>query len=113
MKITRPMMASCYELLRIMQPFKDWNLPHESHVRFKHIHAKTFYGDYWKYGQKPRIRTTSLIKTLAQFIETMAHEMTHMKEGINGRDEGKEHGPEFIRLARQVCKELGFKYKKF
>lgn len=107
------MMASCYELLRIMPPFKNWHLPHESNVRFKHIHAKTFYGDYWKYGPKPRIRTTSLIKTMPMFIETMAHEMVHMHEGVSGRDGEKKHGPEFKRLAKQVCKELGFKYTKF
>ena len=112
MKITMEMMASCYELLRNMQPFNRWNLPHESHVRFSHIQSKSFYGDYLA-DDIPRIRITSLVKSLPRMIETMAHEMCHMKEGISGRDEGLEHGPEFRRLARLVCNRLGFKWTEF
>lgn len=69
MKITRSMMANCYELLRTLPPFKSWVLPHSSHIRFSHIKTDKFYGDYLE-GERPRIRITSLVKDLPKLILT-------------------------------------------
>lgn len=113
MKITRSVMANVYEMLRGVEPFKKWRLPHESNITFSFLDTNQFYGDYIEIDGRPRIRIASLVKSLDKLIETISHEMCHMKLDLAGRDDGMEHGPAFKRLAKEVCNHLGFDLKEF
>lgn len=113
MKITPKTMSLIYEMLRYLPPFNRWRLPHESFICFAKLKNYQFFGDFTPHDQRPRIRITTKVKTLPMLVETMAHEMCHLKEGMSGRDNGEEHGKEFKRLANIVCKELGFREKDF
>lgn len=118
--VTRKTIERVYELLKELPPFNKWSLPPKSQVVFGFAKEKRVYGIYFpKEGNlKHRINVVKTI-SIPKLTETMAHEMIHLKECLAGRkiqfiDSQKDwHGKEFKRLAREVCKSLGFNRKEF
>lgn len=115
MNVSPRKMAAAYELLRNLQPFSRWKLPPASEVRFGITRAKDTYGICQRVNGRHRIwakRRMSMMK----FLETMAHEMCHMREdAIVPQYSGRtyRHGEDFKKLAEQVCKALGFNPSTF
>ena len=116
-RLTPEVMRHIYAALRETRPFNRWSLPDPKHVRFGAVRDVTYSGLCTMVdGEKPIIRiNVKRNPTIGDAIATMAHEMCHIrqfaaeparaaKHGID--DDG--HGPDFIRLAKMVCKHHGF-----
>jgi len=110
--LTPALLEATYEFLRRTPPFHKWNLPPGEVVTFKVTRNAHVQGDHLLVKGKHTIRASSK-KTgnTHNLIELMAHEMVHAKcdlEGVRA-----EHGAEFKRAARAVCKAHGFDEKNF
>lgn len=119
MKPTQKRMKACYELLRALPPFCDWNMPAAQSVRFRMTRADDCYG-YYTNTRGPAIHIhESNNDTLDKLMRTMAHEMVHLKEAPKpavkylSSQSNYRHGKEFRELADQVCAALGFDPEKF
>lgn len=103
--INHEIVEAVYELLRLTPPFRGWKLPHADEVEFHLMVTEAFFGDHVLENGKHRIRlSVPNHKTLARLTETLAHEMTHMKDAENGGRCTAHHGKRFKRLARTVCR---------
>lgn len=117
-RVTKRTMMATYNLLKLFPPFRKWSLPPSSRVQFVREKERGLYGSYLpiegKYdhriGINPKIGMT-------KFVETMAHEMCHMKQVLAGNKsmncQGDWHDKDFRNLARQVCKHMGYKLREF
>src|SRR5262245_60154554 len=105
-------MLATYEYLRGTKPFNRWKLPHGSGIKFGLLRLPETCGDYLYLRGQHRIRISPLkIGNTLYLIETMAHEMTHLRQQmLVGRS---NHGALFKRLAAQVCKHHGLDEKAF
>ncbi len=118
--VTKKTMARAYELLKGLKPFKDWSLPPRSKVTFAFVREKNVLGFYQPIEEGKHTIEISKGVSLNDLMLTMAHEMVHMKQCLQGRKtiEKKDtqedwHDKEFRKLAREVCRNLGFKIKEF
>jgi len=103
--ITPDLLERTYELLRHTRPFRRWKLPEADDVEFHVTRHRDRFGDCTD-GDPYTIRISSTKHdTLATVLETMAHEMCHMRDIT--------HGKVFTRLAKQVCRHHGFDPKTF
>lgn len=112
---TRQRMAATYELLRSFPPFSKWNLPPADLVVFGVTRVPSDRGSQRTTVGKHHIWMNTHT-TLARFVETMAHEMCHMRESVSGvqcATDTYRHGEYFNRLAKQVCRQLGFNLETF
>lgn len=104
------MIERAYELLRTTLPFRRWKLPHADDVEFHVTAHKDRYGDHISYGggKMHRVRISLPANpTLRDLIETMAHEMCHMRQRRT-RLKSASHGKIFQRLADLVCRHHKF-----
>lgn len=114
--LTIEMIELSYDLLRETPPFKRWKLPHSDEIQFDIIEVDTHSADYILVRDKThRIRINNKwTGTLAKLIANLAHEMVHLRlESVCQNDRDDQHGPEFQRLAAQVCRHHGFDRKGF
>lgn len=111
--ITPAMLECTYELLRVTPPFRRWGLPHADEVEFHVCKMKDAVADYiwwWSDGKMMlhRIRVSAQDHhKIFPLIESMAHEMCHMKQRLMNTNYAS-HGQVFKRLAAQVCRHHGF-----
>jgi len=107
--------ASAYEMLRDLHPFKRWKLPHADLVEFRTDMRKEVFAEhnYRSRERKPPLIRLSLVNIdhLDTFLRSIAHEMVHLAQVVNGEREG--HGDTFTRRAKTVCKHFGWDYKAF
>jgi len=112
MKITPVLLEAAYEFLRRTPPFNKWGLVPGEIVVFKVTRNAHVQGDHVLVKGVHTIRVSSRkTGSTHNLIELMAHEMVHAKcdrEGVRA-----EHGAEFKRRARVVCKAHGFDEKNF
>lgn len=109
------MAATAYEFVATTPPFAKWGLPSADEVEFFVTDDKLHFGQYGE-GATVRHRiyiSNANIGTPAKLIETMAHEMLHMRQAIAKTDTKKEHNAEFVRLAKQVCRLHAYDLKGF
>lgn len=112
--LTPAMLERAYELLRSTPPYRGWKLPPPDDVVFVVTRHKTTAGEHWVAGLTHSIAISqNAIGTLALLTATMAHEMIHMKEFIDGVRNDVKHGASFQRLAARVCRLHGFDVKAF
>lgn len=106
--ITPEMCRLAYEYLRGTLPFRRWQLPPESKVIFEVVGTRAYMGAC--YTGKPHIRISQTRVTTTQcLIETMAHEMIHMRQHFKGQNsDSLSHGPKWRKMADQVCRKHGF-----
>lgn len=110
--LTPHVLVAAYDFLRATPPFRGWKLPHSDDVEFHVVRGKHFYGEYSTEGDKHRIGISSAtVGTTDTLVRTMAHEMTHLYQQLQGRDPA--HGADFRRHARCVCRHHGFDPKAF
>ena len=112
--LTPEMLEAAYELLRTTPPFKRWRLPPAEEVEFhvtKHLDLR---GDCVDAGHAHVIRISGNCHgSLQKLLETMAHEMCHVRQAINDPDDRAHHGSVFKKYAAQVCRVHGFDPKAF
>jgi SprT-like family len=107
--ITPAMLEATYELLRTTPPFKGWKLPPAEEVAFLILRTKRQFADHTCENGGHIIRVSQTRhKTIRTLIETMAHEMVHMRETQLGVRKDIAHGAEFKKLAKIVCSYHGF-----
>ncbi len=107
MQVTPELLEATYELLRMMRPFRAWNLPHADNVVFRVIKGTRLYGQHCGEDNKHEITISATRHTsLGILLATMAHEMVHAHQHI--RKDRDAHGKTFQHYADQVCKQMGF-----
>lgn len=106
------MMVAAYEMLRASPPFNRWKLTHSDEVEFHVTLHSDRSGDCSAPGGQHIIRISAKYHpTFAALFETMAHEMIHMRQHMQGQR--GTHGKRFKRLALQVCRHHGFNIATF
>lgn len=108
--VTKEVLESAYEILKLTRPFNRWKLPDSSEVKFHVLKTEGLSGDYYKDEKgNHHIRVSEKTHTtLNTIMQTVAHEMCHMKD-----DSKAHHGKKFHRLADSVCKYHGFDRGQF
>jgi hypothetical protein len=110
--VTPNLMSMLYSALRATPPFCRWKLPPASELIFKVSRSVNELGTH-EFTEGTHIIELSANKnsTLQTMIETMAHEMVHVREYQLYRKTA--HGRRFQKLAEAVCKIHGFDPKAF
>lgn len=104
-------------MLTAFPPFNRWPMPDPKEVKFELL-ADSDIAEYsvdWNDRITIAVNADSNL-TLLQIVETVAHEMVHVRQDQLGRlPEVKQakHNAEFRRLARLVCRDLGFDVQRF
>ena len=112
--ITPEMIEAAYVFLLTTMPFRRWNLPAADLVVFSVSRHKDKRGDWCMQDRAHVIRiSAATITRLPSLIETVAHEMCHMRDKIEGGRNDIAHGRNFRRLAKQVCRYHGFEESLF
>jgi hypothetical protein len=109
-KLTPAMLHATYARLLTTSPFRGWHLPPTDDVKFIVTKHPTKRGDYrWNNGNnRHELRVSVAVhETLHALDMTVAHEMCHVKEMVDGvwRND-VAHSDYFCRLADRVCKVL-------
>jgi hypothetical protein len=119
LRLTPQSIIAAYEYLRTTAPFNKWKLPHSDELAFEVIPHTDRYGHLHSFpmrsGRHQTIGISIESKTTADLIETLAHEMIHLKQLMDQgyRKRGPTHGPSFKTLAKQVCRYHGFNLVTF
>jgi hypothetical protein len=115
--VTPKRVRAVYALLQHVPPFERWSLPPVGNIKFEILHGP----DTGEYSVDWNDRATIAVNadtnlSLAQMVETVAHEMVHLRQDQLGRlpeVRTEKHNAEFRRLARLVCRDLGFDVQRF
>lgn len=116
MHITPDMMEQSYCLLLTCLPFRRLRprLPHPDDVEFIVSLHRDRYAHHRAYldGVQHEISVSAhLVKSLHMLNETMAHEMLHIWQDQHGLP--NDHGPDFQRMAKLVCRRVSFDIATF
>lgn len=111
-RLSPAVLIGAYEFLRATPPFHRWKLPDSDDVEFRVVREPLYgfhqEGDHHIIGiSEKKVGHTDTL------IATMAHELIHLHQAMKGTTDKGEHGPEFRKLAAQVCKLHGFDPKSF
>ena len=113
--LTPDMLAAAYEFVATLPPFDKWGLPSADNVEFMVTRDKTTFGQYGP-GATVRHRiyiSNATIGSPSRLVETMAHEMLHLRQAVRKTANKAQHNAEFIRLAEQICRLHGYDAKAF
>jgi Zn-dependent peptidase ImmA (M78 family) len=96
----------------MLPPFCLWKLPDEYRLDFKVTKSKMVMGSY---EPDPHTITISSIQNsnFQQVIETMAHEMVHLKLERDGDDGHADHSQTWKETSELVCQFFGWKKESF
>jgi hypothetical protein len=112
--LTPERLAGVYEMLRSFPPFCRWRLPHFSEVKFHVAKTDQWHAAWWIDGDRHNVEVSEKKHgRIDSLIESMAHEMIHIRQRVNKTETKGEHNAEYKRLAKQVCKAFGFDYGQF
>ena len=108
MRLTSRHVRATYDCFRNLPPFDRWRLP--EHVEFRVTSSRQVYGTYQLVRGKHRITISRHnVKCFQALTITVAHEMLHLRQELTGTcNERSQHNRDFVRLAKRVCKVLGF-----
>ena len=114
--MTPKRLRAVYTLLQQAPPFDRWGLPPPTEVKFE-VLSDEDHGEYsvdWDDRHYIAINADTHL-TLHQVLESVAHEMIHLRQQMLGRFPGQKdaHNAEFRRLRRVVCRALGFDVQRF
>ncbi len=110
--ITADLLRATYDFLRHTPPFKKWKLPPGEIVEFVANRNNTIQGDHLLLKGVHRIRISSKkVGATDTLIALMAHEMVHVKCDRDGVV--AEHGKDFWRAAKSVCRYHGWDLANF
>lgn len=108
--ITPERLAAVYQMLRAFPPFNIWKLPPAEEVVFHVSKTDQHHAAWWvDDGERHHIEVSEKKHGhLHSLVATMAHELIHAYQRVNGTETKGEHNAEFKRLARRVCMAFGF-----
>lgn len=108
--VTETSIIGCYDMLRCIYPFSDWDLPDEIEVNV--LEDFTAYGEFVDPNEINISKT--LVWNIDNLMRTVAHEMIHLKQHRMGKfDENNPHDTLFWRMAREVCLSAGWTQEGF
>lgn len=109
------MLEACYDFLREADPFHRWKLPDGETIEFHVIRSNRFRGWHEFDGESHKVGISDRWHShTASIVETMAHEMIHIRQAIRGTTtKNTQHNAEFHRIADRVCRIHGFDRKAF
>lgn len=114
LRLTPEILRGAYDFMRITPPFRGWKLPDGDDVEFYVGRKSTHLAEY-EPGETAEHRI-ALHETGVGYTQTMiellAHEMVHLSLA-DTKHAKVEHGAEFKRRARLVCRSHGFDPKRF
>lgn len=116
--LTPATLASAYTLLRCTAPFEKWELPPADQIVFKVVGNTFHFGKCWTRWNNRQFKDTrhfeievseATVHTLERLLRCMAHEMIHVREGVNAQCGTEKlrmakHGKMFYRLEGQICR---------
>lgn len=114
--VTPKRLASVYAMLRDWPPFSAWKLPPSEEVGFHVCKTPRWHAAWWIDDKGFHHIEVSEKKHghLDSLIASIAHEMIHVRQRITKTEtKGAEHNAEFHRIAKRVCKTLGFDLGQF
>lgn len=93
-----------------MPPFCHWRLPSQIAIRVGRSRK-----EFGSYDSPNGIHTitvsAALVGSFNGLLALMAHEMVHLAQRVRGTDENRtQHNRAWIRMARRVCRSLGWDY---
>lgn len=107
--LTPDILEAAYNLLRQTRPFRGWKLPDGEEVAFHVVATDRVYADHHVGRDGHCIRVSQRRHyQLATLLQTMAHEMCHMREVQLKVRNDIAHGRVFQQLKAQVCRFHGF-----
>ena len=114
MKIAPRHVRAAYELFRALPPYDRWRLPKPHKVRFSVYANGREYGRY-EYDGRHHIKISRRnVRSFHALAITMAHELIHLRQQLAGTDSDEsQHNREFVKLAKQACRALGFESAGF
>lgn len=112
LRISPDMLDRAYDYLSASRPFRAWRLPPADEVEFHVTRHADVIGTCQQVGSRWIISISEAkVGTTHLLMQTMAHEMIHVylqRKGIR-----RDHGADFIRCARRVCRSHGFQIREF
>lgn len=117
LRLTPELLRQAYDFLRAAAPISGWRLPPGEKVEFRVIRAHGILGQHI-YSTEVGCHRIDISERgaghLISLIETMAHEMIHLRQSIDGTASAKAvHNAAFHRIAKRLCATLGFDPKRF
>lgn len=113
-------LCAAYRLLRSLEPFVAWNLPHEQYIEFQIVRDPRVHGWHKYKVNSVGSLTTPIIAIsenscghLQSVLFYTAHEMVHLAQSVNNTVTRSVHNKDFRMCAKLVCDSLGFDYKVF
>ncbi len=108
------MIGTVYDVLRGTKPFHRWGLPEAEALTFRVYRSRAERGALERVGEKIILGVSEHSNGhLYSLIETVAHEMVHLRLLSLGMKNWERHGVRFEHLAKAVCAAHGFDPKAF
>jgi hypothetical protein len=112
--LTPQRLAATYECLRVFPPFNRLKLPDD--VKLIVSQHRDRFGQYTSdlRGEKHYISISA--KKHGHFdsvVQTLAHEMIHLHQGVAKTYTRAQHNSEFHRIAKRACRLFGWDAKTF
>ena len=107
--------AAAYDFLRAFPPFDKWRMPPVEAVVFRvRCLPERAYGEYIAENGVHIITLSSLvISQPSTLLRTLAHEMIHLKQNVDGEETKAEHNASFKRHAARVSRLHGYDPREF
>ncbi len=104
--VTDATVEAVYKCLLKFPPFDKWKLPARMNFAVDHLVSK--WADYDPNTKTIRV-SSAKVSTFQSLVLAVAHEIVHAHQDALGRLPDKNpHNNQFGKLARQVCKHLGY-----
>lgn len=101
--VTSASILMCYDFLRSVKPFSNWDLPDE--IEASVLDDAESFGEFIQPSEINISRV--LVFDMDTFVRTMAHEMIHLRQHQLGLE--PDHGKTFWNLSRDVCSHFGWR----
>jgi hypothetical protein len=105
------LLVKSYDLLREFRQFKS--LPPAEEVEFRVFRHPGKFADFGFQGVAVIRISEKTNGSLDTLLRSMAHEMVHFSLFVKGEKTWDKHGAQFHRMARSVCKTMGWDAKAF
>jgi predicted SprT family Zn-dependent metalloprotease len=116
MNVTSRDVQAAYDFLCRLAPFNKWGLPDARKVKFSISRVPDEIGACHISNEFSISLNDDMHLTLVQLLETVAHEMIHVKQQMLGKlpdDPSKHHNATYRRMRKQVCLQFGFDVQRF
>jgi len=101
-------LVAVYDCLRVLPPFSSVKFPDADELQFKAVPRPDICAEFIEWD--PHIITVSTLKTshLDTLMQSMAHEMVHLWQSIDGTVGKAQHNANWKKKAARVCREMGW-----